>query len=323
MTYDRRVRAAVVLSSLVAIADPASADDATDKSEAARLFEEGRTALENGQPEVACKRFEQSLRKDPRAGGTLLNLALCNERQGKVASALALFIEAYDRANEQGNIEQRKAAEQHIATLRPQVPFLVIVRAGAPHTGEKLLIDDQVIALDEREIPIDPGTHDITLTAPGRLPYETQVSVKVSARLKLPLPELEVPRPRLVKESWRRTWGKPLTFGGGALLVLGAGGLVFAKYRYDAQFDDPDGSGPALAHCGSRPQVDGMETCDREGKDRVDSARAIGATSVVVGGIGLVALGIGAFLWSTARDQVVVTPVGPANTAGMSISGRF
>jgi hypothetical protein len=55
----------------------------------------------------------------------------------------------------------------------------------------------------------------------------------------------------------------------------------------------------------------------------VDSARAIGVTSAVVGGIGLVALGVGAFLWSTARGQVVVTPVGPQESAGMSISGRF
>lgn len=122
-----------------------------DKPAAVELFEQGRADLEAGNTDAACKKFEQSLRKDPRAVGTLLNLALCNERQGEVASALALFIEAYDRANEASSVEQRTAAEEHIATLRPLVPFLVLVRTGAPIAGEKLLIDDKVVALDEKE----------------------------------------------------------------------------------------------------------------------------------------------------------------------------
>lgn len=305
-----------------ALGDPA----AVDKPAAVELFEQGRADLASGNVDAACKKFEQSLKKDPRAVGTLLNLALCNERQGKVASALALFIEAYDRANEQSSVEQRAAAEEHITTLRPQVPFLVLSRTGASLPGEKLLIDDKIVSLDEKEVPVDPGTHDVTLTAPGRLPFETQVSAKVSARVKLVLPELAVPKQGVVRvtESWRRSYGKFATITGGALLALAGGGILYAKHRYDTQFEDPDGAGPKLAHCGSGPANEqGLETCDRTGKSKVDSARTIGTTSAVVGGIGAATLVVGLYLWISAPNAVIVTPVAGPEGAGVSVSARF
>src|SRR5687768_12791848 len=102
----------VVVTMLVApvYAQEPPAEPPIDKPAAVKLFEEGRAELQAGRPDAACKKFEQSIRKDPRAVGTLLNLALCNERQGKIASALALFVEAYDRATEAGEAEQRAAA---------------------------------------------------------------------------------------------------------------------------------------------------------------------------------------------------------------------
>jgi tetratricopeptide (TPR) repeat protein len=311
----------------IAFAQPELGDPASlDKPAAVELFEQGRADLAAGKVDAACKKFEQSLRKDPRAVGTLLNLALCNERQGKVASALALFIEAYDRANESSSVEQRTAAEEHIATLRPQVPFLVLSRTGASLAGEKLLIDDKVVALDEKEVAVDPGTHDVTLTAPGRLPFETQVSAKVGARVKLVLPELAIPKQGVVRvrESWRRSYGKFATITGGVLVVAAGGGLLYATRRYDAQFEDPDGAGPKLPHCGSGPKTEGgLETCDRTGKSKVDSARTIGTTSAVVGALGAATLLAGVYLWISAPGAVVVTPVAGPESAGVSISGRF
>ncbi len=320
----RPVLLSCLLPALALAQPPTEEAPAVDKPAAVQLFEQGRADLAAGNTDAACKKFEQSLRMDPRAVGTLLNLALCNERQGKVASALALFIEAYDRANEAGAVEQRVAAEEHIATLRPQVPFLVLVRAGAPLPGEKLLIDDKVVALDEKEVAVDPGTHDVTLTAPGRLPFETQVSAKVGARVKLTLPELAVPGVVRVRDSWRRTYGKFATITGGVLVGLAAGGVFFAKRRYDAQFEDPDGAGPGLPHCGSGPTTEqGLETCNRTGKSKVDSARTIGTTSAVVGGLGAATLVVGVYLWISAPGEVVVTPVAGPEGAGVSISGRF
>ncbi len=62
---------------------------AQEPTEADRLFQEGRDLLAAGKPDEACAKFELSIKKDPRAVGTLLNLALCNERLGKLATIVS------------------------------------------------------------------------------------------------------------------------------------------------------------------------------------------------------------------------------------------
>src|SRR4051812_24565538 len=50
------------------------------------LFDEGRRLLEAGNYVEACAKLDESYRLDA-AAGTLLNLALCHEQQGRSASA--------------------------------------------------------------------------------------------------------------------------------------------------------------------------------------------------------------------------------------------
>jgi len=71
---------AVLLSSAIARADGG-------ESEAERLFREGRDAMKAGDPATACARFAASQSLDP-APGTLLNLALCEEKLGQLSLAL-------------------------------------------------------------------------------------------------------------------------------------------------------------------------------------------------------------------------------------------
>jgi tetratricopeptide (TPR) repeat protein len=284
-----------------------------DKPAAEKLFEEGRAELDAGRPDAACNKFEQSLKKDPRAVGTLLNLGLCNERQGKVASALALFIEAYDRANEAGQAEQRKAAEEHIATLRPQVP-IVAISFSEQLAGQRLVVDDRVVASDATELPLDPGPHTIVLTAPGRLPYETTLAVKVATRVPLKLPALALPPHGA---STKRVVAKVSLIGGGALL-LGAGGLaIYARQHYHAQFD---GNPP---HCGIAPPIDGKEVCDAEGVTEVTRARRFATAATIVGGIGLAAVGAGVALWLTGPGETRIVPSAGASGGGVTLVGRF
>ena len=82
---------AAVLAALCVARTVHAEPTANDKTEADHLFDEGRALLAKGNADAACTKFEQSIAKDPRAVGTLLNLALCNERRGKVATALRLF----------------------------------------------------------------------------------------------------------------------------------------------------------------------------------------------------------------------------------------
>jgi hypothetical protein len=71
-----------VMLGLSFVTRAASADSAAAEA----LFREGRDAAKHGDLETACADFAESQRLDP-APGTLLNLAECEEKLGRVASA--------------------------------------------------------------------------------------------------------------------------------------------------------------------------------------------------------------------------------------------
>src|ERR1041384_3425356 len=148
------IRCALAGGLCVSLVSQAHADPpSVDVEKADRLFAEARALLASNLL-GACEKFGESLRYNPAAIGTLLNVALCDEKLGRVASALAKFSEARDRAREQGPPAHPRAAQDHLAPLAPQVPHLAIrLTQQLPET--KVLVDDQVYALAAlADIPI-------------------------------------------------------------------------------------------------------------------------------------------------------------------------
>jgi Tfp pilus assembly protein PilF len=96
----RLVVVLLAVSVRLAAAGPAGPDP-DDKARADQLFQEGRDHLSKGDRVGACKLFDESFAKDPRAVGTMLNLGLCREEGGAVASAVRFYAEARDRARDQ------------------------------------------------------------------------------------------------------------------------------------------------------------------------------------------------------------------------------
>ncbi|MCX5741932.1 MAG: tetratricopeptide repeat protein [Proteobacteria bacterium] len=300
----------VVLVATAAIAHA----DGRDTSDAQRLFDEGRALLEAGKTDEACEKFELSIAKDPRAVGTLLNLGLCNERRGKVATALQLFQEAFDRAGEAGLPQHREAAQDHITKLVPTVPVLAL-RVAAEVAGQSVFVDD-VGVKQQRELRLDPGPHKLVATAPGRLPFEKSFVLAASQRTTIDVPALERPKPSTIVEhaSSRRLIGKVVAASGGGLLVGGAVMTTLAYRSYHRQFDN-----------GNCTTVGHQDLCNDTGQDQATRARNTATGGLIIGVVGGVALAAGVVAWATAPDErrTRLVPSVSSSGATLSLVGRF
>jgi hypothetical protein len=155
------------------------------------LFREGRELLARGDTDGACSRFAESQTLEP-SGGTLMNLADCRERQGKTATAWAQFTRAEELATQQGKTARAAEARRRAAALLPLLSHLTLL---APHAvpGLEVRRDGELIesARFGAALPVDPGPHRITATAPGYQPASLEVTLGAEADAQtVTLPEL-------------------------------------------------------------------------------------------------------------------------------------
>jgi hypothetical protein len=143
-------------------------------------FLKGRELLDAGDFAGACASFETSLKEDPNAPGTLLNLGLCNERLGKTATALAWFRKAQFRSAETGMTEYEDEAKNHTLSLSVRVPTLKITFANPPPSGGVVFLDDhQLSEIDLARVEVDPNVaHAIELRVQNKPPIRTEITVK-------------------------------------------------------------------------------------------------------------------------------------------------
>jgi tetratricopeptide (TPR) repeat protein len=275
---------------LLAMIGNAAADDQSD-----RLFAEGRALVAQGKPDEACAKFQQSFVIDRHAIGTLLNIGLCNERQGKVATAVKRYREVVDHAEEQNNPDAKQAAVDRLAVLAPIVPRVQI--SAVLIEGETIVVDDATVT--PGEVELDPGDHRIVASAPGYAVYETHVRAELGKKAAVELPHLD-------KASHRRLYGAIGMAAGGAFVATSVVIFAVARSRYNGAFPD---------HCDHA-----SAGCDHDGQQTVDSARSLGNVGTAFGVVGVVALAAGAALYFTAPHlEAAVVPT----SQGVAIAGRF
>jgi hypothetical protein len=312
------IRCALVGGLCVSLVSQAHADPPrVDVEKADRLFAEARALLASDLL-GACEKFDESLRYNPAAIGTLLNVALCDEKLGRVASALAKFSEARDRAREQGLPEHLRAAEDHITALTPSVPHLTVkLTESLPST--QVVIDDQVVAPDALDdIAVDPGERTIVVTASSRLPFRSKLMIHRSEHREVVVPPLET---SLVVQSSRRRIGQISTAVGSVAIATGIGIGLYARGVYRAQFGHKV---PGDGLCNS------MNFCEPAGQAGTERARTLGNVGTAVGLVGVAAAGIGAYLWfrspvasdSSDKRLTVALDAGPAGLT-VAAMGKF
>jgi len=194
MVADMRARfaaLAVAVACGLAVA-PAWGDGASSIAVAQVLYDDAKAAMAKGDYATACQKFAESHRLDPATGGTLLNLAVCHEKMGKTATAWAEFIEAEALAHQYNRRDREKLAHEHGAALHPnvsvlelRVPPLVAHLAGLKVSVDGVEIGDAAWP----SIPVDPGDHVVAVKAPGKLPWQGQITVGTARQT----PILEIP----------------------------------------------------------------------------------------------------------------------------------
>src|SRR5579859_4657585 len=148
--------------------EPSTAADA--------LFQSAKEAAARGDLRTACAQFAESQRLDP-AIGTLLNLADCESRTGKLASALEHVRTARDQMSK---VDFRVPfASNQIAELEARVPHLILVLAP-PDAKVRVTLDQ--VALESASLgvplPVDPGKHTVTVGASGHALWRDDVTLR-------------------------------------------------------------------------------------------------------------------------------------------------
>jgi hypothetical protein len=319
---------ALAFSAASAHAAPPAADDSEARADA--LFREGTEKLDAGHVDEACQALGQSLRLDPKLG-TLLNLGLCHEKEGKGATAWAEFTDAAAWAADAGQTDRRDFAHEHATALEHA---LVRVQLRLPATERmRVEIDGDTVPESRRALPlfVDPGHHVLKVTAPAKKGFVAQVEAASEAGARhggtaqvVTVPDL-VDDPAPSGAAGTEALPTPIRDGNTGRLValsLGAASIVGFGVGVVLGAESLSDLGTASAHCSANG-------CDAEGLAAHDEAKSAEIASLVTFGVSMLALGTGAWLWVSARPKagpvasLHVVPVVDARRGGLAVVGTW
>ncbi|MEP7051967.1 MAG: tetratricopeptide repeat protein [Pseudomonadota bacterium] len=308
------------------------------------LYEDARGLMKQGKLDEACPKFKQSYDLDA-GGGTLLNLAECYEKQGKLASAWSAFKEALVTAQRDGRTERIGYAKKHIAALEPKLSKITIqVPSEANTPGLSVTLDGAELgsAAWGVGVPIDAGSHELAASATNKRPFKKHLEIAATTlSTTVTIPELEaepvasaaapraidadvekrpVPSEPVAANSSGRTVGFVLLGAG----VVGVGvGSYFGLHAFSQWGKRKDGCTPG---------------CTPDAKNAGDSAASSALISDIGFGVGLIAAGVGTYLILSskpasetgsagvrhhAQRTLSLLPVANANGGGLWLHGSY
>jgi hypothetical protein len=306
----------------------ASADDVRE-TRAEMLFRVGTQKLDAGDIDPACDALAESLRLDGKLG-TLLNLALCHEKQGKPASAWLEYVTGAAWAAAAGRTDRRDFAHQHASDLERSMSRVQLDLSLVPHAAVE--IDGDALPESQYSLPVllDPGPHVLIVRAPGKRSYQTFLigaappasgqaapptqTVVVPALADAPDATAALPAGAPVRPA--HGWGARRITG----VVVAAAGLAGLGVGTYFGVDSISTLGDIGAHCHGT-------TCDAQGVSLHGQAQTSETVSLVSLGAGAVALGVGSWLWFSPRlrltPTLIVEPVVGAHAGAMTVVGAW
>jgi len=293
--------------------EPVRVEGTDNTAIADALFVAARGLMEAERYPEACAKLAESYRLDP-ASGTLLNLAVCHEHEGKLASAWGEFRAALHEAEAAQRADRAQLAREHADALGPELPFLALEVPGAARVPGLEIVRNGVPTLEAAwtdELPVDPGRVRLEVRAPGYQTQTREVSIAPRQHLTVEVPALApehvagpklavsdlsvsvdrspVEGPRALPE--RRPVGLGLIVAGALTTGVGITAGVLTLHKRGLSDD-------------ACPKLDGERRCTQAGVDAMASARKWAVVSDVTIGVGVLGLAAGTYmLLRAAREE--------------------
>ena len=293
----------------------------SESEEAGRLFSEGRSAMKAEEYATAAEKLAASYELDP-SPGTLLNLAICEEKLGQLGRAwnhLQAVLEALPAKD-----PRRPIAQERLDALKPRVPMLVLsLEDGAPSDAAVVLDGGSIDALRfSQPLAVDPGIHTIKV-ASAQGTSNRKVRIEEGQRRSILLRVVDRADFNEADTVEQDDSGADSNTGAYLLLGVGVAGVATGGYLWmelNKRQDTIDNNCNAAKQCNER----GMSAVD-EGKSLMPiylGAWAVGAIGLATGTY---------FLLDSGEDSgdepdKTQTRIGASPLPGgaaLGVSGRF
>jgi hypothetical protein len=324
---------------LVAMISPPLLRDAQAQSspenlaKAQGLYNEAVTAMEAKDFATACPKLEEVIRLVPEGVGAKLTVAECYEGAGRLASAWSSYIAAEAAAAVAGQTERQQKATARAAALEPRLALLAIkVPADiAAIKGLTISRDGKIVPAPMWgvNVPVDPGTRIVGVSAPGRIPWSSRVTAETGKLSVVNVPMLAI---TTTTEDDSADSGKNLMLilggGGVTLIALGVGlGMTVAA---NGKSSDVDAQGAAIPDgvCASPIAMQYQAPCSAllDTLNDQDSFTDAAIASYVIAGVAGAAT-LTYALWPTPKSPGVASvrpvPVVTATEGGLWLTGTF
>jgi hypothetical protein len=318
------------------VALPARAQDEPDPA-AAELFRQGRDLIKKGDWKGGCEKLDASMKRYA-AASTLLNLALCRQEEGRVATAWAMVQQALvlnrDTVGAQRRERLQATAEELLAKLEPRLSRLRVT-VVPPTEGARVDEAGRSLPLDSA-VPFDPGPHDLVLSVPGRADVKRQVTLREGETLSVELAAPPAgPPPGDPKDDAKKAApvtpppeGPAQSEGGIPVWawIVGSAGLACGGVAIGFGVDAAITTGNLKDRCGDDlicdedPSFDPEPENDRKNRD---TALAIGFGIAGAAGIVTAIVGIATAEPATKKTSLRALPWASPDGAGVGVSGRF
>lgn len=240
------------------------------------------------------------------------NMALCEEKLGKLVAALGDYELAAADAHAEKADQVAEEVEGRLESLRQRIPKLTVKRgAGADNASisvDGVSVGDQVVGTP---MPTDPGPHAVEAKAPGFKLFRQSVRLaeQQSETIEVVLEAEPVPPPGTGPGGVVQPRGRsPLpgyVIGGIGVASLAASGVFF--YLRGSKISDLDKVCPT------------RQTCPESAKNDISDGRTYNVVADVTLAVGIAAVASGIVLVVTSRPS----SSGPEQAPSVAIAPGF